>query len=112
MTKTQEFTVESSVGYCSTQEVDVCGVNFTCEELSTYESDIGQKIPPGEQRNIRSYESSNNIETFIANKCYLDLEWKSYDVNLYDGYYKTSIQENVTSSLATAIAAAAAITHH
>ena len=34
----------SSVGYCSTQEVDVCGANFTCEEyLSTYESDIGQK---------------------------------------------------------------------
>ena len=32
----------SSVGYCSTQEVDVCGANlFTCEEyLSTYESDI------------------------------------------------------------------------
>ena len=34
----------SSVGYCSTQEVVVCGANFTCEEyLSTYESDIGQK---------------------------------------------------------------------
>ena len=33
----------SSAGYCSTQEVDVCGANFTCEEyLSTYESDIGQ----------------------------------------------------------------------
>ena len=94
----------SSVGYCSTQEVDVCGANFTCEEyLSTYESDIGQKIPPGEQRNIRSYEIINNHETFIANK--------SYDVNLCDGYHKTSIQEEFSSDSEDAIESSASIEH-
>ena len=94
----------SSVGYCSTQEVDVCGAIFTCEEyLSTYESDIGQKIPPGEQRNIRSYESINNHETFIANK--------SYDVNLCDGYHKTSIQEEFSSDSEDAIENSSSIQH-